>query len=196
MNHFCPQCGAPLDRNARFCSRCGRQVTVMPAAAPVQRPSPTPSPGWRFGLAGPLLTGLVAIGLCICVVAAGAILFRARGGNIPGLDTLLQPSLPAEAQIDPQTLQALEQSVSQLEAAFRAGDVETVLNLTHPATRPGYRSIFEAHQAELTRVADLLATRRLVHATYDMVEYEVSENGRTFSVIFEPWGEQWYLSSL
>ena len=74
--------------------------------------------------------------------------------------------------------------------------METIINLTHPAMRSGYQSVFEAHQAELSRVADLLATRRLVHATYGMAEYEVSENGRTFSVIFEPWGEQWYLSSL
>jgi hypothetical protein len=29
-----------------------------------------------------------------------------------------------------------------------------------------------------------------------MAEYEVTDNGRTFSLIFEPWGQQWYLSSL
>jgi hypothetical protein len=121
---------------------------------------------------------------------------QARGGTIPGLDTFLPPSPPAETEVDAQTLQQLEQSVSQLEAAFRAGDVATVINLTHPAMRPDYQAIFEAHQAELSRVADLLATRRLVHAAYGMAEYEVTENGRTFSVIFEPWGEQWYLSSL
>ena len=48
----------------------------------------------------------------------------------------------------------------------------------------------------LPDAASELATRRLVQVTYDMAEYEVNENGRTFSVIFEPWGEQWYLSSL
>lgn len=196
MNNFCPQCGAPLTRDARFCSRCGRPVAVAPAATPVQPSSPTPSPRRRSGLVGPLLTGLTAVGLCLCVVVAGAVLFRARGGIIPGLDALLQPPSPAETQVDPQTLLALENSVSRLETAFRAGDVETVINLTHPALRSGYLSIFQAHQTELSRVADLLATRRLIHVTYGMAEYEVSENGRTFSVIFEPWGEQWYLSSL
>ena len=196
MHNYCPQCGAPLTRDARFCSRCGRPVAVGPVAPPGQPSSPRPSPRRRFGLVGPLLTGLAAIGLCLCVVIGGAAFFRARGGIIPGLDTLLQPPLPAEAQVDSQTLQALENSVNRLEAAFRAGDVETIINLTHPAMRSGYQSVFEAHQAELSRVADLLATRRLVHATYGMAEYEVSENGRTFSVIFEPWGEQWYLSSL
>ena len=59
-----------------------------------------------------------------------------------------------------------------------------------------YLLIFEAHRDELERVADLLATRRLVAATYDIAEYEVTENGRTFTVTFEPWGETWYLSSL
>lgn len=196
MNNFCPQCGSPVTPDARFCGRCGRPVAIAPARTPVQHSSPTPSARRRFGLVGPLLTGLTAIGLCLCVVVAGVVVFRARGGTIPGLETLLQPPPPAEMQVDTQTLQALENSVNRLETAFRAGDVETVINLTHPAMRSDYHSIFQAHQSELSRVADLLATRRLVHATYGMAEYEVSENGRTFSVIFEPWGEQWYLSSL
>ncbi len=196
MNNFCPHCGSPLEPKARFCGRCGRPVAGPSAAAPVQQPPPTPVPRRRVGLVGRLLVGLIAIGVCLCLVAGGAILFQARGGTIPGLDTFLPPSPPAETEVDAQTLQQLEQSVSQLEAAFRAGDVATVINLTHPAMRPDYQAIFEAHQAELSRVADLLATRRLVHAAYGMAEYEVTENGRTFSVIFEPWGEQWYLSSL
>jgi len=45
-------------------------------------------------------------------------------------------------------------------------------------------------------VADLLATRKLVGVTDGMAEYEVTENGETFYVTFESWGEQWYLSSL
>ena len=196
MNNFCPQCGSPLEPKARFCGRCGRPVTGDSTATPAQQPSPTPAPRRRTGLVGRLLVGLIAIGMCLCLVASGAILFQTRGGSIPCLEALLLPESPAEAQVDAQTLQQLEQSVNQLEAAFRAGDVATVINLTHPAIRPDYQSIFEAHQAELSRVADLLATRRLVHVTYGMVEYAVTENGRTFSVIFEPWGEQWYLSSL
>ncbi len=197
MNNFCPQCGAPLNRDARFCGRCGRPVTGAAAAAPIQHPPSTPLPRRRrFGLIGRLLTGLIAIGMCLCLVAGGAIFFWAGGWTIPGLDMFLPTSPPVETEVDAQTLQQLEQSVSQLEAAFRAGDVTTVLNLTHPAMRPDYQAIFEAHQAELSRVADLLATRRLVAVTYGMAEYEVTENGHTFSVIFEPWGEQWYLSSL
>jgi hypothetical protein len=192
MNNFCPQCGAPVERQARFCGRCGRPVS----GAPVEQSPPTAAPRRRTGLVGRLLAGLIAFGMCLCLVAGGAIFFRAGGGTIPGLDTLLPSSPLAEAQIDAQTLQQLEQSIDQLEAAFRSGDLKTVIDLTHPAMRADYQAIFEAHQAELARVADLLATRRLVHATYGMAEYEVTENGRTFSVILEPWGQQWYLSSL
>ena len=196
MNNFCPQCGAPLERQARFCGRCGRPVSGAAGAAPPQNPPPTPASRRRTGLFGRLLAGLIVLGMCLCLVVGGAIFFRAGGGTIPGLDALLPSSPPAEAQVDAQTLQQLEQSIDQLEAAFRAGDLETVIDLTHPAMRADYQAIFEAHQAELARVADLLATRQLVHATYGMAEYEVTENGRTFSVVFEPWGQQWYLSSL
>jgi hypothetical protein len=196
MNNFCPQCGAPVERQARFCGRCGRPVTGTAPPAPVQHPPPTAAPRRRTGLVGRLLAGLIAFGMCLCLVAGGAIFFRAGGGTIPGLDIFLPPSPPAETEVDAQTLEQLEQSIGRLEVAFRAGDVATVIDLTHPAMRADFQAIFEAHQSDLARVADLLATRQLVHATYGMAEYEVTENGLTFSVIFEPWGQQWYLSSL
>ena len=196
MNNFCPQCGSPLEPRARFCGRCGRPVSGAAPPGPAQHPPPTPPPRRRTGLFGRLLAGLITLGMCLCLVAGGAIFFRAGGGTIPGLDALLPSSSPAEAQVDAQTLQQLEQSITQLEAAFRAGDLKTVIDLTHPAMRADYQAIFAAHQADLARVADLLATRQLVHVTYGMAEYEVTENGLTFSVIFEPWGQQWYLSSL
>lgn len=196
MNNFCPQCGAPLEPKARFCGRCGRPVTGAAPPAPAQHPPPIPATRRRTGLLGRLLAGLIGLGMCLCLVVGGAIFFRAGGGTIPGLDALLPSSPSAEIEVDAQTLQQLEQSIDQLEAAFRAGDLKTVIDLTHPAMRADYQAIFEAHQADLARVADLLATRQLVHATYGMAEYEVTENGLTFSVIFEPWGQQWYLSSL
>ena len=99
-------------------------------------------------------------------------------------------------EVDQQTLKSLEKGVSQIEGAFRAGDVNAVISLTHPAVRSSYQPIFEAHGADLKRVADLLATRKLISVTDSMAEYEVTENGETFYVTFESWGEQWYLSSL
>lgn len=188
MSNFCNNCGAPLNRGAQFCDQCGR-----PAAPTRVAPRP-PSPGRPFGLAGPMLAGFVAVGVCLCVAAAVAVLFVARGGAIRSLGT--PPVAEAEMQVDPQTLQALEESAGRIEAAFRAGDMDTIMSLTHPALRASYQPIFEVHRGELKRVADLLATRRLVAVTYGMAEYEVSENGRTFSVTFEAWGQQWYLSSL
>lgn len=102
----------------------------------------------------------------------------------------------ARQDVDQQVLESLEKSAGQIEEALRAGDVDAVINLTHPAERSTYRTIFEDHGADLERVAGLLATRKLVGVTDGMAEYEVTENGQTFYVTFESWGEQWYLSSL
>lgn len=139
------------------------------------------------------------MGLCLCAVAVVGV-WMWRSNQITESGTLgmvtTTPAAAGAVEVDEATQQRLEASVGRLEAAFRAGDVEAVINLTHPAVQDTYAPIFEAHRAELTRVADLLATRRLVAATYEIAEYEVTENGRTFSVTFEPWGETWYLSSL
>jgi hypothetical protein len=139
------------------------------------------------------MVGLGMVGICLCLATVAGLIFWVGDGFIPDLPF---ETAAAETDVDPEILQTLEESATQLEAAFRAGDVEAVLTLTHPAMRTDYQTIFQAHQAELTRVADLLATRQLVQTTTSMAEYEVTENGRTFSVIFEAWGDQWYLSSL
>jgi hypothetical protein len=199
MNMRCAYCGAPVTQGTQFCGQCGRPTggVSVTASAPV---APDASGRRRGVRLAPAVAGFVVVGLCLCgVLAAGVYLWRS--GNLPGLGTphvAVTTPAPAEGQVevDEPTLQLLEQSVGRIEAAFRAGDVETVINLTHPARHADYGPIFEAHRGELQRVADLLATRRLVAANYGMAEYEVTEDGRTFSVTFEPWGETWYLSGL
>ncbi len=199
MNMRCTYCGAPVTQGTQFCARCGRPTGGAPVTTS-EHAAPDASGGQRGFRLAPAVAGFVVVGLCLCVVV-GAGVYLWRSGNLSRLGTsrvAVTTPAPAEAQVevDEPTLQALEQSVGRIEAAFRAGDVETVRNLTHPARHADYVPIFEAHRSELKRVADLLATRRLVAATYGMAEYEVTEDGRTFTVTFEPWGEQWYLSGL
>jgi hypothetical protein len=140
---------------------------------------------------GKLAPRLALVGAAVLAIAISAAVACGGGGGGGG------PSATATNwEVDQQTLESLEQSASKIEEAFRSGDVDTVISLTHPALRSTYQPIFEDHQAELERVADLLATRTLTDITYSMAEYEVTENGETFYVAFEPWGDQWYLSSL
>lgn len=193
MNRFCTHCGTALSQEARFCGRCGRPAETLPAAAPPHKSLPQVPPRRPARRRGPLMVGLGMVGICLCLATVAGLIFWVGDGVVPDLPF---ETAAVEADVDPEILQTLEESVTQIEAAFRAGDVETVLSLTHPAMRADYQAMFQAHQAELSRVADLLATRQLVQATASMAEYEVTENGRTFSVIFEAWGDQWYLSSL
>lgn len=194
---LCPFCRQPVRATARFCQKCGRPLaltSIAPepqAAAPVQGRSNPPrvpsAPGrGRRGILLPLVLG--AAGLA--VVCVGVIVF--------GIATRVLAPSPAAAPegVDAQTMQALETSVSQIESDFRAGDVNAVLGLTHPAVRSEYEPVFQKHSGELKRVADLLATRKLIGVSNGMAEYEVTENGHTFSVTFESWGALWYLSSL
>ena len=136
---------------------------------------------------------LVGVAVLTAAVSAGI----GCGGDKPPPPAATSTGVAStDGNIDQQTLASLEKSAKQIEEAFRSGDVETVISLTHPAERSSYRTIFREHGADLKRVADLLATRKLVGVTDGMAEYEVTENGETFYVTFESWGEQWYLSSL
>ena len=69
-------------------------------------------------------------------------------------------------------------------------------SVLHPVIGADYGRAFAAHQAELPRVADLLATRKLVLLTPGWAEYEVTEGGKTFRVTFEKVKGRWVLSSL
>ena len=188
MSDFCVHCGAPVPTGAAFCPRCGRSAS-LPGA-----PHAAPSAGPRFKV-GPALIGVAAVGLCLCLVALGGVLAW-RNGVLPIGTPTPAPVAQAEIDLDGQNLALLEASVGRLEDALRKGDLVLVNDLTHPAVRDEYGPIFAAHQNELRRAADLLATRRLLAAMPGMAEYEVTENGRTFFVTFESWGETWYLSGL
>lgn len=90
----------------------------------------------------------------------------------------------------------VDRAASSLEAALGAGKIEEAFVHVHPAAAAGLRAAFEPHRAELPRVARLLATRKLVVAEEAWAEYEVSENGRTFAVVFEKVEGRWLLSAL
>lgn len=111
-------------------------------------------------------------------------------------DEPLPPAAAWPPPPDPAVKAEVDRAAASLEAALAAGKVEEAFVHVHPEATAGLRAAFEPHRAELPRVARLLATRRLVVAEEDWAEYEVTEDGRTFAVVFEKVEGRWLLSSL
>lgn len=200
----CPKCGSAFTPGASFCGACGASLNpplaapspalrppvahahAEPARLPTSPPQPR-RPGRRFL---PLALGAGAL-LVVCLIV-GALAFR----FVSQVPTAVAPPTFQGTTFDAQAYQSLEKSVAKIETAARAGDAEAVANLTHPAVRSTFQPIFQAHRTELKRMADLLATRKLVDMTNTVAEYQVTENGKEYFVTFEARGDEWYLSSL
>ena len=179
-----------------------------PAARPARR-SPSPPRGNR----GLLVAGLAAVVLLPSILAGVAVLSSRKTSRteattsaaVPPVPTPAAPLLPDEPlpagttwppPPDPVVKAEVDRAASSLEAAFRTGNVDEVFVHVHPAATESLRAAFGPRTAELPRVATLLATRKLVVAEEAWAEYEVTEDGRTFAVVFEKVEGRWLLSSL
>ncbi len=185
-----------------------------PQAARVRpRGASRPSANAGKGPASLFVGGVAVLALVFAVVAALAFLSgpakRAAApvtpaagpvGPTPAAPLLPNEPLPPVAAWPPPPDAAVraevDRAAASLEAALGAGRVDEAFVHVHPAAAAGLRAAFEPHRAELPRVARLLATRRLVVAEEAWAEYEVTENGRTFAVVFEKVEGRWLLSAL
>ena len=59
-----------------------------------------------------------------------------------------------------------------------------------------YRRTFQANRGEMPRIARLLAGRKLRLERGRLAEYEVTEDGKTFTLVFELVDGQWRLLGL
>lgn len=89
--------------------------------------------------------------------------------------------------------QSLNRDVEAIELAFETQDIATIETYIHPEMQATLMPIFQEHQSELSRVADLMKTRKLIYKDERYAEYEVTENGITYTMIFQKMGEQWCL---
>ncbi len=199
---------------------------AIPARGPLPPPPPPPArdaaprraraprPGRATGgRTGAFVAGIVALALVPAFVAALAFLVGPRqappaaalpaaapGEPAPEAPPLPDEPLPPAASWppapDPSVAAEVDRAAASLEAALGAGNVEEALVHVHPAAASELRAAFEPRRAELPRVARLLATRKLVVAEEAWAEYEVTEDGRTFAVVFEKQEGRWLLSSL
>ncbi|MHB0936014.1 MAG: hypothetical protein ACYDCO_04300 [Armatimonadota bacterium] len=113
----------------------------------------------------------------------------------------LSPPSPPSDKGTPQPVatdnaQTINAGVQVIENAFRASQLDTIMQLTIPTRREAYRKMFTAHRAELPRVATLLKTRKLVATNGASAEFQVTEGGRVFSIFFERTDGKWCLASL
>ena len=139
------------------------------------------------------------------VTAAGA--FVAEDGTPVGPDSFGFPPAPsgdptstwtaAAPFIAPEVDRAtLDADLKSIESAFASGDPGQVTSWVHPDTRSNLMPAFEANASRLGEVAALLATRKPVFVTNEYAEYEVTDKGTTFTVVYQKSGDHWTLSGL
>ncbi len=126
---------------------------------------------------------------------------KAPSGGPTTPSTLASPNSPAPPEAASAPLDSRDQVLADkvaeaLTSRLRAGDLKGTLELSHPAMREEFKVAFGGDPARMQRAAALLATRRLKADTGQWAEYEVTEGGRTFLVVFERLGQAWRLRSL
>lgn len=88
----------------------------------------------------------------------------------------------------------LKRDVAKIEKAFSSNDVDQVAEYIHPESSPELLQVFAEHEQELARIGEMMKTRKLVYSDANYAEYEVTENGRTYVMIFEKVDGVWRLS--
>lgn len=149
---------------------------------------------WR--LIHELRMGAFGFGLSRGTDEAPAAATESGGTGASNATTATETEPPWPPPIEAGAKQEVEEAVTGVEGAFREGQLEAVSSVLHPAVGESYGRAFAAHAGELSRVADLLATRQLVLLAPGWAEYEVTERGKTFRVTFEKVKGKWVLSSL
>ncbi len=197
-------------------------VPCSPRRAPPPPPVPArplqgrrahapPAPAGARRTRGGLLLTLLAAALLLPSLFVGVVLLSGRKvspdttADPPPVPTPAAPPLPDEPlpapapwppPPDAAVKAEVDRAAASLEGALARGDVEEAFVHVHPAATESLRAAFEPRRAELPRVAALLSTRRLVVAEEAWAEYEVTEDGRSYSVVFEKVEGRWLLSWL
>jgi hypothetical protein len=91
---------------------------------------------------------------------------------------------------------ALDADLASVEAAFAGKDAAKVKEWVHPDAQARLMRVFEANAGHLDSVATLLATRRPVFVGTEYAEYEVTDKGRTYTVVLQRSGDHWMLVAL
>ena len=88
----------------------------------------------------------------------------------------------------------LKRDVEKIEKAFSSNNVDQVAEFIHPESAQELLEVFAEHEQELARIGEMMKTRKLVYSDANYAEYEVTENGHTYIMIFEKVDGVWRLS--
>ncbi len=211
----CPKCGSESPPEARFCANCGHDSQPLPPCGPPSQsgrpqteiPQTTgPVPRQRKRVLPLALVGCGSI-LLLGLLAAGGYLGYRYWWTGPGhQETAVTTPESSSAEVDwegapvsPPDLSASQAHVSphldRLSAALKAGQIDTALSLTLPELRKDLESSLEGRPERMERLAQLLETRRLIAIEGDLAEFEVTEEGRRFSVTLQRVRDVWLLHS-
>ena len=91
---------------------------------------------------------------------------------------------------------ALDSDLASIEAAFASNDPAKVSAWVHPDARARLLGTFQANASRLDEVATLLSTRTPVFVTTEYAEYQVTDGGTTFTVVYQRSGDRWMLVGL
>lgn len=89
--------------------------------------------------------------------------------------------------------QSLSQDTQAIQEAFESQDIQIIETYIHPETKAELMPIFTEHQSELSRISELMKTKKLVYSDQNYAEYEVTDNGQVFTMVFEKVGDTWLL---
>jgi hypothetical protein len=90
----------------------------------------------------------------------------------------------------------LDEDLKAIETAFAEKNIERVMEWVYPEAQDQFRETFERNADRLDEIADLMSTRKPVFVTSAYAEYEVTDNGKTYSVIYQKSGDHWKLVAL
>jgi len=90
----------------------------------------------------------------------------------------------------------LDADLNGIEDAFATNNPEKVMEWVHPAAQEHFRDTFTRNKDKLNEIAVLMKTRKPVFVSDKYAEYEVTDNGKTYTVTYQKSGEHWMLTGL
>lgn len=133
--------------------------------------------------------------------------FVDESGSPVEADAFGSPATEPDAAVNPPSADApyidqsvdkkeLEQDLKAIEAAFSEGKLEAIEPLLHPQMQGQLMETFRKNENRLAEVSDLLKTRKPIILSDGYAEYQVEDNGKFYTAIFQKIEGRWVLTGL
>lgn len=113
--------------------------------------------------------------------------------NAEALPEYSDETLPSQVTVD---TTAMESGIDQIEAAFKEKNIDKAVSLVHPESRERYKELFTKNSEKLEKISVLLESRKPLYQSESYAEYQVTDKGKKYTIIFQKVDGQWMLVSL